>query len=73
MSATLVIKAETKELKPITLTSGKKVILSMQNVNLDGFSSEELLEILEVMEVIVPNDIRFDHLRTQISNMIARR
>ena len=50
---------------PISLSSGKKTVITSHNFNLTNFTREELIEILRFLDVIV-KDNKYDYLRTEI-------
>ena len=55
---------------PLSLESGKKVVLTVRNFDLSIFSNVELKEILRVLDILV-SDEKYDLLRTEITKRLS--
>lgn len=55
---------------PLSLKSGRKIILKNRNFDLTSFTYDELLEILRVLDIIIKDD-QFEYLRVKITEQLA--
>lgn len=69
VSGLVTINTEDEKI-PLMFKNKKKVILSKTNFDLSHFTSNELIEILRLLDVLIC-DNSYDHLRTEISKHLA--
>lgn len=72
LSGVLVVSPEGSVPIPLTLKKGNEIILTTRNFNLTIFTRDELVEILEYIEKVTPNDA-FISLRREIIKQIVKK
>ena len=70
--AAIIVTSRVDPAIPLTLKSGSRLILTTRTLDLSNFNTDELHEILSVLDVLAPDE-RYDTLRTILTEEISKR
>lgn len=70
MASVIVVSSENEGI-PLSLSSGRRILLPLVNPDLTIFDVNQLTEILSMLDVISDGDARFDNLRAKIVARLA--